>query len=188
MTVRICTSREDISQLYDILQQRKKVAGRPINTSRTKDEFIDWILPHAITYGYFNGEELISFLVSKGLKEIPAWHIFLIGTKYQQEKFDIKESKFPEITDATLEYWESQNIFSFTCIQPRYHRGYISGMSVATVSEKMKEYTLPAATLEIIKKGEKSKFDLINTLNQQLTFNHDMVVKWCFKKDCFNSE
>lgn len=186
MTVRLCTERKDISQIYDILHQRKKVAGRPINTSRTKEEFIHLILNNAITFGYFQDDELISYVVTKELKELPAWHVLLVGTKYQQDNFQIKESRIPDVADATIEYWESKDIFSITFIQPRKHRNYINGINIATISDRMKMYTNPAATLEVIKKGELSKYSLINSLNQNLTFPHDMVVKWSFKLDRFN--
>jgi len=186
MPIKLCNCVNDASQIYDIVHQRTKVAGRPINKSRSKEEFIQFLLTNTITFGYFDDEELLSFLVTKGLTELPAWHVLLIGTKHRQDKFNIKNSNIPDVIDAALDYWESQNIFSITFVQPRKHRNHINGISIATVSEKMKKYTNPAATLEIIKKGENSKFSLINSLNRDLTFPHDMIVKWSFRLDLFN--
>ena len=184
--IKLCTTAEEISQIYDILNSKKRVAGRNVKEFKPKNEFIEKFLTNLVTYAYFEKGKIVSYLSSKLLKELPAWHVFLVGTDNYQQKFNISDTKISEVVDATLDHWESRDIFSVVFLQARFHRSHINGENISKLSDRMKNYTNPAATLEIIKKGEKSKFTLINdTLCQGIVFPKDMVVKWSFKKDCF---
>lgn len=185
--IKLCTTADEISQIYDILENRKRVSARNLESLSPRNEFIERFLKHLTTYAYFEDGKITAFLSSALLKEIPSWYVFLVGTRDKQGMFDIKNTKIPDVVDATLEHWESKNIFSVVFSQSVTHRSKLNGESIATVSEKMKEYTNPGATLEVIPKGELSKFSMINDrICQGVRFPTDMVIKWSFRKDCFN--
>lgn len=184
--IKLCNSPEEFSQIYDILNSRKRVAARNLTTLRPKEEFIEKYSKNLITYAFFENNRIISYLSSKLLKEIPSWYVYLIGTRDKLDRFNIAKTKISQVVDATLDHWEKRNINSVVFLQSMSHRKHLNGEQISKISDKMKNYTNPAATLEIIKKGESSKFSLINnTICQGIVYPTDIVVKWSFKKDCF---
>jgi hypothetical protein len=185
MEVRTLSNIDDYCQMFDIFYSRNKFAGRTLDRKLPLETFIEKVSKNLITYGYFENDQLKSFLSSKLLKEIPSWYVYMIGIKKEKNIFDLEKTGLSLVVDHCLSYWEQQGINSIIFIQSIKHRAHINGINISEISEKMKEYTNPAATLEIIKKGERSEFSLIKSLMQDNVFPTDIVVKMSFKKDLF---
>ena len=54
---------------------------------------------------------------------------------------------------------------------------------IMKLCKNLKNYQIPGATLEVIKKGNISSSTLINELCRNNTFTRDMIVKWVFRQD-----
>lgn len=183
-TVRLCTY-DDLDQVYEMIYNHTSVAGVKID-KQALAEFKLRFSKDIITFGFFKNNKLKSFLITRQLSEIPSWYITLWSTDQVTIK-NLKNCGIPQLFDAAVDYWEKQNIFSFFFIQTVKHRNILNGR-ITSNSERLKEYEIPGATIEIIKKGELSKFTLINKLCKNNVSEKDRIVKWVFKKNHLQDE
>ncbi len=177
--VRLC-NKIDIVDIYNILFSHNRIGGVHIDQP-TIEEFEKRFTPDIITFGYFVDNVLVSFLTTRKLSEIPSWYVSMISSK-NSKYFKCKESGIPNLFDLAVEYWENQGVFSFIFIQSVKHRNILNG-NITKLSKNLKNYQIPGATLEVIKKDSVSTSSLISKLCKHTTFPEDKIVKWVFRRD-----
>ena len=176
---RLCTEK-DMESMYDIMYSHNKIAGIKINKP-SFETFKNKFNSNIVTFGYFVDNRLTSFLVTRKLLEIPSWYVSMISVE-RSLFFDFEESGLSELFDAAIEYWENLEIFSFIFIQSVRHRNLLNG-KILKFSKSLKNYQIPAPTIEIIKANTESQSSLIRELCKNNTYAEDKIVKWVFKKD-----
>ena len=176
--VRLCT-KLDIVDIYNILFSHDEIGGMYLK--ETIEEFEKRFTDNVITFGYFVDGTLASFLITRKLMEIPSWYVLMISSK-NSKIFNFKKSGFANLFDSAVEYWEKQYVFSFILIQSVNHRNLLNGR-IMKLCKNLKNYQIPGATLEVIKKGNISSSTLINKLCRNNTYTRDMIVKWVFRQD-----
>jgi hypothetical protein len=179
MIVKICT-KEDLNDIHNLLYSHEKIAGLLIEKP-TLEEFKKKFSDDVITFGYYVNNELISFLITRKLSELPSWYVSMISSK-NLNFFKFNNSGLADLFDAAVEYWESKNLYSFIFVQSVKHRNLLNG-KITKSSNNLKKYQIPGATLEVIKKNSKSKSTLINKLCKNYTYPNDIIIKWVFRKD-----
>jgi hypothetical protein len=177
--IRICND-QDLLEMYRILYSHNKIAG--LDTPNTSfEDFKKKFNKDIITFGYFEDNKLVSFLITKKILEIPSWYVSMMSSE-KSFYFDFEKSGLADLFDASAEYWETQGIFSFILIQSIRHRNLLNGR-IAQYCKKLSEYQIPGATLEVIKKGTISSSSLISKLCNNNIFQEDKIVKWVFRQD-----
>lgn len=169
----------DYKVLYDLLISHKRVA-KENRTEISLSDFIDKITDDLKIFVCEKDRDIISYMVTFQITEVPIWVMRLLVTKSVFKMYNPKENGIAELYDFVIDYWESVGLSAFAYAQPK---SYIKSANskVKQVSQRLQKYS--SFTLFEYQKNRFIEHSVSKKIAGCDIYTNDVVIRMHYKNE-----